>query len=132
LKHLGNVASWRATCDEPPPDQAKPAWHGPALRQRPTDLQGRRQGIPIAGGREVRAHFVNCFTYAERGLSYQAPRATGIGGRRMDAILNFLSRATGRNVDIETVETTIIFCGIGLLVLLLFLTYGLDLSPEFI
>jgi hypothetical protein len=50
----------------------------------------------------------------------------------MDAILNFLSRATGRNVDVETVETTIIFCGIGLLVLLLFLTYGLDLSPEFI
>jgi hypothetical protein len=48
----------------------------------------------------------------------------------MDAILNFLSRATGRNVDVETVETTIIFCGIGLLVLLL--TYGLDLSPEFI
>jgi hypothetical protein len=88
------------------------------------------QGIPIPGGREVRAPFVNCFTYAERGLSYQAPRATGIRGRRMDAILNFLSRATGRNVDVETVETTIIFCGIGLLVLLL--TYGLDLSPEFI
>jgi hypothetical protein len=50
----------------------------------------------------------------------------------MDAIANFLSRATGRNVDVETAETTIIFCGVGLLVLLLFLTYGLDLSPEFI
>jgi hypothetical protein len=30
----------------------------------------------------------------------------------MDAIANFLSRATGRNVDDETVETTIIFCGL--------------------
>jgi hypothetical protein len=50
----------------------------------------------------------------------------------MDAILNFLSRATGRNVDEETVQTNIIACGIGLLLLLLFLTYGLDLCPEFI
>jgi hypothetical protein len=50
----------------------------------------------------------------------------------MDAILNFLSRATGRNLDDETVQTNIIFCGIGLLLLLLFLTYGLDLCPEFI
>jgi hypothetical protein len=65
---------------------------------------------------------VNCFTYAERGLSYQAPWATGIGGRRMDAILNFLARATGRNLDNETVQTTIISCGIGSLLLLLFLT----------
>ena len=40
----------------------------------------------------------------------------------MDAILNFLSRATGRNVDDETVQTTVIACGIGLLLLLLFLT----------
>jgi hypothetical protein len=50
----------------------------------------------------------------------------------MDAILNFLSRATGRNVDDETVQTNIIVCGIALLLLLLFLTYGLDLCPEFI
>jgi hypothetical protein len=64
---------------------------------------------------------VNCFTYAERELSYQAPWATGIGGRRMDAILNFLARATRRNLD-ETVQTTIISCGIGSLLLLLFLT----------
>ena len=38
----------------------------------------------------------------------------------MDAILNFLSRATGRNLDDETVQTTVIACGIGLLLLLLF------------
>jgi hypothetical protein len=50
----------------------------------------------------------------------------------MDAIANFLSRASGRNLYDETVEIMIIFCGIGLLALLLFLTYGLDLSPRFI
>ena len=68
------------------------------------------------------APFVNCFTFAERGLSYQALRAAGIGGRRMDAIANFLSRATGCNVDVGTTKTTIVFCGVGLLLLLLFLS----------
>src|SRR5260370_5654071 len=92
----------------------------------------RRQGNSHSWRARGPRTFVNCFTYAERGLSYQAPRATGIGGHRMDAIANFLSRATGRNLDDETVETTVIFCGIGLLVLLLFLTYDLDLSPRFI
>ena len=49
----------------------------------------------------------------------------------MDAIANFLSRATGRDLDDETVETTIIFCGIGVFVLLLFLAYDLGLCPRF-
>jgi hypothetical protein len=35
------------------------------------------RGIPIPGGARGPRTFVNCFTYAERGLSYQAPRATG-------------------------------------------------------
>jgi hypothetical protein len=42
----------------------------------------------------------------------------------MDTILNFLSRATGRNVGYETVQTNIIACGIGLFLLLLFLLLG--------
>ena len=49
----------------------------------------------------------------------------------MDTIANFLSRTTGRNLDDETVEATMIFCGIALFVLLLFLAYGLDLCPRF-
>ena len=49
----------------------------------------------------------------------------------MDAIANFLSRATGRNLADETVETTIIFCGIAVFVLLLFVAYDLDLCPRF-
>ena len=47
----------------------------------------------------------------------------------MDAIANFLFRATRRNLDDETVEIIIILCGIGLFVSLLFLAYGLDLCP---
>jgi hypothetical protein len=37
------------------------------------------------------------------------------------AIAKFLSRTTGSNVDDETVQTIIILCGTGLLLLLLFL-----------
>jgi hypothetical protein len=36
------------------------------------------RGFRIRSGREVRAPFVNCFTYAERGLSYQAPWETAL------------------------------------------------------
>ena len=49
----------------------------------------------------------------------------------MDAIANFLSRTTRRNLDDETVQATVIVCGIGLFVFLLFLAYGLDLCPRF-
>ena len=49
----------------------------------------------------------------------------------MDAIANFLSRATGRDLDDVTVQTTVIFCGIGLFVLSLFVAYDLDLCPKF-
>jgi hypothetical protein len=49
----------------------------------------------------------------------------------MDVIANFLSRTTRRNLDDETVEITIVLCGIGLFVLLLFVAYGLDLCPRF-
>jgi hypothetical protein len=72
---------------------------------------------------------VNYLTYAERGLGYHAPR--DVGGLRMDAIADFLYRATGHNLDDETVQATVIFCGIGLFVLLLFLAYDLDLCPRF-
>jgi hypothetical protein len=50
----------------------------------------------------------------------------------MDAIVDFLSRATRRDLDDQTVQITIIVYGTGLLVLLLFLIYDLDLCPRFI
>ena len=47
--------------------------------------------------------FVNCFLTRSEGRA-----GNGIGGRRMEAIANFLSGVTGRNLDNETVEITII------------------------
>jgi hypothetical protein len=49
----------------------------------------------------------------------------------MAALARALSRASGTNVDVETLKTIAIFCGVGLFASLLFATYGLDLSPGF-
>jgi hypothetical protein len=49
----------------------------------------------------------------------------------MAAIAKVLSRASGTEVDLETVKTLIMFCGVGLTVSLMFASYGLDLSPGF-
>jgi hypothetical protein len=59
------------------------------------------------------------------------PRHRGLGGSQMAAIAKVLSRASGTEVDVETVKTLVMFCGVGLMVSLLFATYGLDLSPGF-
>jgi hypothetical protein len=67
--------------------------------------------------------FVNCFTYAARGLSYLAlgQRALEIANMAA-AIAKFLFRTAGRIADDETVQTIILLCGTGSLLLLLFLT----------
>jgi hypothetical protein len=49
----------------------------------------------------------------------------------MVAFANALSRASGINVDVETIKTLVIFCGAGLAVSLICASYGLDLSPGF-
>ena len=49
----------------------------------------------------------------------------------MTAIARVLSRASGTKVDVETLKTIAMFCGVGLFVFLLFATYGLDLSAGF-
>lgn len=50
---------------------------------------------------------------------------------QMAAIARVLSRVSGTEVDVETLKTIAIFCGVGLFVSLLLATYGLDLSPGF-
>jgi hypothetical protein len=50
---------------------------------------------------------------------------------QMAAIARMLSRASRTQVDIETLKTIVMFCGVGLTVSLLLATYGLDLSPGF-
>jgi hypothetical protein len=50
----------------------------------------------------------------------------------MAAIAKALGRAfPGVQVDVETLKTLAMFCGVGLLVSLLLATWGLDMSPGF-
>jgi hypothetical protein len=49
----------------------------------------------------------------------------------MTAIAKVLSRVSGTQIDVETLKTLAMFCGVGLTVSLLFASYGLDLSPGF-
>ena len=44
----------------------------------------------------------------------------------MAAIAKALSRATGIEVDVEVLKTVALFCGVGLLVTLVAISYGLD------
>ena len=49
----------------------------------------------------------------------------------MATIARVLSRASGTEVDIETLKTVVMFCGVGLTVSLMCASHGLDLSPGF-
>jgi hypothetical protein len=49
----------------------------------------------------------------------------------MTAIAHALSRAFQSAGEFGTLKQIALFCGIGLLLSLAFLTYGLDLSPGF-
>ena len=49
----------------------------------------------------------------------------------MTAIAHVLSRAVQSAGEFETLKLIAIFCGVGLLVSLVGLSYGLDLSPGF-
>ncbi len=46
-------------------------------------------------------------------------------------IAKTLSRISGVDLDIETLETILMFCGVGLTVSLMCLSHGIDLSPGF-
>jgi len=49
----------------------------------------------------------------------------------MTAIAHALSRALHSTGEFEALKLIALFCGIGLLLSLVCLTYGLDLSPGF-
>jgi hypothetical protein len=46
----------------------------------------------------------------------------------MAVIARALSRTSGTSVDVETLKDIFIFCGVGLFVSLLSVSFGLDLS----
>jgi hypothetical protein len=45
------------------------------------------------------------------------------------AIANVLSRASGTEVDVETLKTIVIFCGLGLVVSLLLASWSAHQAP---
>jgi hypothetical protein len=49
----------------------------------------------------------------------------------MATIARVLSRASGTDVDVETIKTLVMFCGVGLTVSMMLASYGVDLSPGF-
>jgi hypothetical protein len=52
-------------------------------------------------------------------------------GIAMAAIAKVLSRIKVRDADVEELKVVAIFSGLGLLLSLMFLIYGIDLSPGF-
>jgi hypothetical protein len=68
-----------------------------------------------------------------RGFLFRSPqdRNDAKTRGRMAAIVKALSRASRTEIEVETLKTIAMFCGVGLLVSLLFATYGLDLSAGF-
>ena len=49
----------------------------------------------------------------------------------MTAIAKALSRASGTNVNVETIRTLVMFCSVGLAVSVMVASYGVDLSAGF-
>jgi hypothetical protein len=49
----------------------------------------------------------------------------------MTALAQALSHASGTRIDVKSLRIVAMFCGAGLLVSLLFASYGLDLSLGF-
>ena len=49
----------------------------------------------------------------------------------MAALARVLTRVSGTRVDVETLKTIIMFCGVGLTESLMLASNGLDLSPGF-
>jgi len=59
-------------------------------------------------------------------------QSAGRNGRiAMAAIAKVLSRIKVRDADVEELKVVAIFSGLGLLLSLMFLTYGIDISPSF-
>ena len=49
----------------------------------------------------------------------------------MATLARTFARLTGARIDVETLKTLGMFCGVGLTVSLMVASYGVDLSPGF-
>src|SRR5690348_9426295 len=82
------------------------------------------------------SHFTNalgvkCLTELWRGSGYGRGGTWLLLEAAMAALAKMLSRASGFEIDTDTLRAILIFCGAGLLVSLTMLSYGIDLSPGF-
>jgi hypothetical protein len=108
-----------------------------AYRQNLGRSKGVRPTKPFVPSREEEhqeyarpARIVNRFTPAKGRLGYAAC-ANGEFPTMAALAKIILSRVSRTDVDIETLKTIIMFCGVGLTVSLMCASYGLDLSPGF-
>jgi hypothetical protein len=67
---------------------------------------------------------VNWFINVPHGLRYKRPVGVGFGRSRMTTIARVFSHLFA-DADLKTI---VIFCGVGLLISVLLVIYGLDLS----
>jgi hypothetical protein len=79
---------------------------------------------------------VSWFTLAGLAMRYQCEPISSLGYRDLEIAMAAIARAIARafpgtQVEVETLKTIAIFCGVGLVVSLLLATYGLDLSYGF-
>jgi hypothetical protein len=72
---------------------------------------------------------VHWFIRAGGQPQYQPSMDVRIGGLPMVALARALSRASGVDVDVESLKAVIALAGVGLLVSLMFIIYGLDILP---
>jgi Na+/H+ antiporter NhaA len=49
----------------------------------------------------------------------------------MAAFARALSRASGTEIEVETLKSVIMFCGVGFTVSMMLASYGVDLAPGF-
>jgi hypothetical protein len=104
---------------------------GRSAPQRPHTISGRRR---IAGWKVLRP---GCELVHMRHAPAQLllPSRPQYCGRALEVamavIVTALSRASGIQLDVETLKTIVMFCGAGLVVSLLLATGGLDLSAGF-
>jgi hypothetical protein len=69
---------------------------------------------------------VSQFTLPRRRPGYEEVMDTGIGVLAMTALAQAISRLSGFDVDAESLKVVVGFCGVGLLISVIFILWGLE------
>jgi hypothetical protein len=85
--------------------------------------------VQSSEGRRPILDLVILLTLTYRPLGYHDAEPTLES--RMAALAKALSHFSGTSVDVKTLKTIIMFCGVGLTLSLMCMSYGLDLNAGF-